>query len=155
LADESFMRFGLAFLSSAVLCMATVSCESPWEQPTDAMTARESTTYEVYADAASLGKWIDKRPRSQITHGMLVIDHPKSAQSYFVPNSTVVITTTSDVIADKSAAIARGDYRLPKGTKTNYAIGGTVDVRIERIIEDGKRVLVGENRVSFLEIVQP
>jgi hypothetical protein len=86
---------------------------------------------------------------------MLVIDHPKAAQSYFAPNTTVVITTTSDVIAEKAEAIARGDYRLPKGTKTNFAIGGTVDVRIERIIEDGKRVLVAENRVSFLEIVQP
>jgi hypothetical protein len=150
------MQIALRSMLLAAACATLGACEGPWEQSADArFTSKATTTHEIYAEAASFGKWIDKRAKSQITHGMLVIDHPKSAQSYFVPNSTVVITTTSDVIADKSAAIARGDYRLPKGTKTNYAIGGTVDVRIERIIEDGKRVLVGENRVSFLEIVQP
>ena len=144
-----------AFLLTTA-CAALGACEGPWEQSADArFTSKATTTHEVYADAANFGTWIDKRAKAQITHGMLVIDHPKAAQSYFVPNTTVVITTTSDVIAEKAEAIARGNYRLPKGTKTNFAIGGTVDVRIERIIEDGKRVLVAENRVSFLEIVQP
>lgn len=154
MADESFMRFGLAFLSSAVLCMATVSCESPWEQPTDAMTARESTTYEVYADAASLGKWIDKRPRSQITHGMLVIEGPKERKSYYPPNSTVVITTTSDLIARKAGELVTNEIGVPTGMRTNYAIGTTVDVKIERILERGQRVLVQEGRVSFIEITR-
>ena len=146
--------FGVILLGSS--CALLGACDGPWEQSANArLTSGATTTHEIYADAASFGKWIDKRAKSQITHGMLVIDHPKAAQSYFVPNTTVVITTTSDLIAEKAEAIARGDYRLPKGTKTNYAIGGTVDVRIERIVEDGQRVLVGEDRVSFLEVVQP
>lgn len=137
-------------------CAILGACDGPWEQSANARFASKSTTiHEIYAEAASFGNWIDKRAKSQITHGMLVIDQPKAAQSYFAPNTTMVITTTSGVIADKAEAIARGDYRLPKGTKTNYAIGGTVDVRIERIVEDGKRVLVAEDRVSFLEIIQP
>lgn len=150
------MRSACEAIILAAACAMLGACDGPWEQSANARwTSKATTTHEIYADAATFGTWIDKRERSQITHGMLVIDQPKAAQSYFVPNTTMVVTTTSEVIAEKAEAIARGDYRLPKGTRTNFAIGRTVDVRIERIVADGKRVLVGESRVSFLEIVQP
>lgn len=131
------------------------ACESPWEQPTSASLASQAiTTHEIFANEASFAKWIDKRPRSQITHGMIVIDGPKERQHYFPPGSTVVITTTSDAIAARADEISRNALRLPKGMHTNYALGTTVDVRIERIVEGGKREFVEESRVSFLEIVQ-
>ena len=150
------MRAVLVSIALLTMLGGLVSCDGPWERSSATRLASQAaTTHEIFADAANFSKWIDKRAKSQITHGMLVIDCPKAPSAYFVPNSTVVITTTSDVIAEKAEAIARGDYRLPKGTRTNYAVGGTVDVRIERIAEGGKREFVGENRVSFLEIVQP
>ena len=145
--------FARAIIAGSAILVA--GCESPWEQPSAAaLASRAATSHEIYANAASFGKWIDKRPRSQITHGMLVIDGPKPSQHYFPPNSTVVITTTSETIADRADDIARDAHGLPKGMKTNYALGTTVDVRIERIVEGGKREFVDESRVSFLEIVQ-
>jgi hypothetical protein len=148
----------MRLLASAILIVTAVfavSCESPWDQPSSAALASHPvTTHQIYANDATLGKWIDKRPRSQITHGMLVIDGPKPFQHYFPPNSTVVVTTTSDTIAARADEIAGGKLGLPAGMHTNYALGTTVDVRIERIVEGGKRVLVEESRVSFLEIVQ-
>jgi hypothetical protein len=38
---------------------------------------------------------------------------------------------------------------------TDYSLGGTFTVKIEKIVEGGKRVLLGEGRVNFLEIVSP
>ena len=145
----------LAQLCIAIAATLPAACESPWDQPTAASLAqRTERSHEIYADAASFGKWIDKRPRSQITHGMLVIEGPKERRNYFPPNSTVVVTTTSDTIADKANELATDTLRVPAGMKTNYALGTTVDVRIERIGEGGKRTLLDESRVSFLEVVK-
>jgi len=150
------MRSDMPWVTMTVLVLALSGCDGPWDRTSAVHPASQrATTHEIFADSASFSKWIDRRAKSQITHGMLVIDCPKAPQAYFVPNSTFVVTTTSEVIAEKCEAVARGDYRLPKGTRTNYAVGGTVDVRIERIVEGGRREFVGENRVSFLEIVQP
>lgn len=155
-AELEDMRLALTSIGLVAVLAGLTGCDGPWERSSSTQLAsQQTTTHEIFADSGRFSKWLDKRAKSQITHGMLVIDCPKAQQAYFIPNSTVVITTTSDVIAEKAEAIARGDYRLPKGTRTNYAIGGTVDVRIERIVEGGKREFVGEDRVSFLEIVQP
>lgn len=134
----------------AVLCVA--GCESPWERSAPAVDRTEQS-YEIYADDASLGTWLDKRERSQITHGMLVIDGPKEKQSYFAPDTTYVVTTSSPLIATRSREMANNDLRLPAGMRTNFALGNTVTVRIERIGLNGSRQVVDEGRVSFLEIV--
>ena len=64
------------------------------------------------------------------------------------------MTTTSDVVAAKAEELSAGTLRIPVGMVTNYAIGRTVSVRIERIGQDGVRELVDEQRVSFLELVK-
>ena len=44
--------------------------------------------------------------------------------------------------------------RLPsnRGMKMNFSVGDPVEVRIEKIVEGGKRELVFEARASFLEV---
>jgi hypothetical protein len=46
--------------------------------------------------------------------------------------------------------------RLPSmsGMKLNFAFESQASVRIERVVAEGRRELVGEKRVSFLEIVR-
>lgn len=142
----------LLMLSSVFLAPA---CESPWDQPsTAAAMERDAEVHEIFADSASLGTWIDKRPRSQITHGMLVIEGPKERKTYYPPNSTVVITTRSDTIAHKADELVTDALPVPKGMKTNYALGTTFDVRIERLLEGGRRETIEEGRVSFVELVR-
>lgn len=155
MADESDMtRTGsIALMLCSVLLVP--ACDSPWEQPSLAAAAeRDAVKHEIFADGAGFAKWVDKRPRSQITHGMLVIDGPKERKVYYPPNSTVVITTTSDTIARKADELVSEAIAVPKGMKTNYALGTTVDVRIERLLEGGQRELIDEGRVSFVELIK-
>jgi len=145
-----------AFLATACIvlaCVATAGCESPWDAKAAQVERRATTTHTLYADGASLGKWIDKRPKGQITHGMLVIEGPKEPVGYFAPDSTVAITTTSDGVAEKIKAILDGAIPASPGSRLNFALGQTESVRIERIGAGGSRVLVAEGRISFLEVV--
>jgi len=134
-------------------CLAPAGCESPWDSKAAQVQRRETRTHTVYANSASLGKWIDKRPKGQITHGMLVIDGPKAPVGYFAPNSTVAITTSSDGVAEKIKGILEGEIPAAPGSTLNFALGQTESVRIERIAAGGARVLVAEGRISFLEVV--
>ena len=144
----------LATALTAAALLASCGVQSPWDQdPIESVGGHESAPQEFFADAASFGKWIDKRPHSTITHGMLVVDGPKERKNYFPPNSTVVITTTNATLAKHLDEILSGRLGLPSGTKTNFAIGTTTSVKIERIGTSGVREPIGEDRVSFLEIV--
>lgn len=154
MADEGCVQRLPAVILTGALLLTGAGCESPWDATPGAAEERASTTHEIFADTASFGTWIDKRPKGQITHGKLVIDGPKPRASYFPPHSTVVVTTTSDVVAAKAEELSAGTLRIPVGMVTNYAIGRTVSVRIERIGQDGVRELVDEQRVSFLELVK-
>jgi hypothetical protein len=140
--------------AAGVVCAlaALAACESPWERPVVTVATTEQA-FEIYAEGASLGTWLDKRERSQITHGMLVIDGPKEKRSYFAPGTTYVVTTNNPLIAERSQEMSENLLRLPRGMRTNFALGNTVTVRIERIGIDGAREPVEEGRVSFLEIV--
>ncbi len=139
---------------AAVTCLASCGLQSPWDQePVESSAGRDTAPREFFANDASFGKWVDKRPQSTITHGMLVVDGPKERKYYFAPNSTVVITTTNDVIAKKLEDMVAGRLGVPAGMTTNFAIGNTTSVKIERIGQDGVRTSIDEGRVSFLEIV--
>lgn len=107
--------------------------------------------YELFAESASIGKWVD--PRAPITQLKLVILAPRSRSNYFAPGTTVVITTNSAKLASSVDDIVSGKIPVPEGMVTIYALGGTYSVKIERIGEDGARVLVEEGRVNFLELV--
>jgi hypothetical protein len=129
-----------------------IGCDGPWERGQVARV-EDTRTFEVYADTASLGTWLDKRERSQITHGMLVLRGPKERRSYFAPDSTYVVTTSSPLIAERAGEMTANTLGLPSGMTTNFALGTTVTVRIERIGAGGQREPIDEGRVSFLEIV--
>lgn len=127
-------------------------CESPWDSAAGTVQRRASVTHRFVARDAGLGKWIDKRPKGQITHGMLVIDGLLPDVGYHAPGSAVEISTTSDVAADKIKALLADEIPTSPGAKLHFALGRTESVRIERIGEGGARTLVAEGRVSFLEI---
>jgi hypothetical protein len=46
--------------------------------------------------------------------------------------------------------------RLPstRGVKMNFAVGRTIPVRIEKVLDGGKRQLVREGRAAFLEVTR-
>jgi len=154
MTDEGGVQRRCAISLLAALAMSLAGCESPWDRAPATAEDGERTTHEIFANSASFGTWVDKRPKGQISHGKLVIDGPKPRASYFPPGSTVVVTTTSDLVAAKAEELSAGTLKIPAGMVTNYAIGRTVTVKIERILQDGERQLVDEQRVSFLELVK-
>ena len=154
MTDEGIVQRRCAISLLAALAMSLVGCESPWDRAPVTAEDRDQTTHEIFASSASFGTWIDKRPKGQITHGKLIIDGPKPRASYFPPGSTVVVTTMSDLVAAKAEELSAGTLKVPEGMVTNYAIGRTVTVKIERIVQGGVRELVDEQRVSFLELVK-
>ena len=147
------MRLGSAIAFVALLAAGLAGCESPWDSKAANVERRESRTHRVFASAASLGTWIDKRPKGQITHGMLVIEGPREPVGYFAPGTAVEITTSSDAVAEKIRAILAGEIPSTRGSKLNFALGRTESVRIERIGASGSRLLLAEGRVSFLEVL--
>jgi len=154
MTDEGVVQRRSAISLLAVFAMSLAGCESPWDRAPATAEDRDRTTHEIFANSASFGTWIDKRPKGQITHGKLIIDGPKPRASYFPPGSTVVVTTMSDIVAAKAEELSSGTLRIPVGMVTNYAIGRTVTVKIERILPGGERELVDEQRVSFLELIK-
>jgi len=137
---------------AALSLLMLPGCESPWDSAAGTVHQRASVTHRLVARDAGLGKWIDKRPKGQITHGMLVIDGPLRDVGYHAPGTAVEISTTSDVAADKIRALLAEEIPTSPGAKLHFALGRTESVRIERIGEGGARTLVAEGRVSFLEI---
>ena len=154
MTDEGVVQRRSAISLLAAFAMSLAGCDSPWDRAPATAEDRDRTTHEIFANSASFGTWIDKRPKGQITHGKLIIDGPKPRASYFPPGSTVVVTTMSDIVAAKAEELSAGTLRIPVGMVTNYAIGRTVSVKIERILPGGERELVDEQRVSFLELIK-
>lgn len=106
------------------------------------------------AKSAHIGKWEDKRPSgSIIMHDMLVIDQPRAVDSQGAPLGAYVITTTGAMAAKIEDVISD---RLPAapGARLNFAVGNPVEVRIQKVLEGGKREAVGEARAAFLEITR-
>jgi|GEM_PF-2012496 hypothetical protein len=153
LATAPVMALVTALVTALVLALTLCGCESPWDSKAAQVERRETVTHTVFADGATIGQWIDKRPKGQITHGMLVIAGPKSPSAYFPPHSTVEITTSSDGVAERIRAILAGEIPATPGSRLNFALGRTESVRIERIGAQGLRELVAEGRVSFLEVI--
>lgn len=106
------------------------------------------------ARTASFGTWEDKRPSgSIIRHHMLVLDEPKPMLERNAVMGSYVITATGSISRKIDDVL---NDRLPSmsGMKLNFAFESQASVRIERVVAEGRRELVGEKRVSFLEIVR-
>jgi len=146
IADETFM-FRRAFIALSFVAFSLLASCS------ETSDLEKGALYEVYADTASIGQWVD--PRAPISQLKLIIDGPKKANSYYRANSTVVITTNNEKIAARVDDIVSGRIPVPARMTTDYSLGGTFTVKIEKIVEGGKRVPLGEGRVNFLEIVSP
>lgn len=144
-------RAALAVLAIACLPGCGVS---PWEQDESGTVAAESTAQVFSAESASIGEWRDERPSGLvIRHGMLVVDDPRLATGPTGGRSAIVVTgggglyrKVRDIIEDRIPVSA--------GMKTNFALGETVSVKIERVEPDGRRETIDEGRVSFLELVR-
>ena len=106
---------------------------------------------EFIAKRAEFGKWEDKRPSgSIIKHDMLIVEEPRAPSSQGAPLGSFVVTTTGRMAAKIDDIISD---RVPsnRGMKLNFSVGDPVEVRIEKVVEGGKRELVFEARASFLE----
>jgi hypothetical protein len=146
-----------AVLASA---LALAGCGgSPWERAVSedaATTAADRTVERVfYAEKASLDFWLDKRPSgSIIRHGMLVVreprvqtrDEPRGGRIEVISAGPELQTKVEDIVADR--------IPIASGMKTNFALGRTVPVRIERVDARGARTVLAEGRVSYLELTR-
>ena len=107
------------------------------------------------AEAASIGVWRDQRSSGLvIRHGLLVLDGPDLAEGPRGGRSVIVITTPSDELYRKVEDILSDRIPVTVGMRTQFAIGKTVPVRIERVEPDGQRSLITEGQVAFLELVR-
>ena len=106
---------------------------------------------EFVAKRAEFGKWEDKRPSgSIIKHDMLIVEEPRAFGSQGAPLGLYVVTTSGRMAARIDDIVSD---RLPsnRGMKMNFSVGDPVEVRIEKVVDGGKRELVFEARASFLE----
>ncbi|MEY3142193.1 MAG: hypothetical protein RLY21_686 [Planctomycetota bacterium] len=104
------------------------------------------------AKRVSFGKWEDKRPSgSIIMHDMLILEEPRAYGSQGAPLGLYVVTT-SGRMASKIDDVVSDRIPSTRGLKMNFAVGDPVSVRVEKVVEGGKRELVREARASFLEI---
>lgn len=141
----------------ALLPLATLSgCGvSPWEQDeVNGPAAADSTPQVFSAESASIGEWRDERSSGLvIRHGMLVVDDPRLATGPTGGRSAIVVTG-GGALYRKVRDILEDRVPVASGMKTNFALGETVSVKIERVEPDGRRETIGEGRVSFLELVR-
>jgi hypothetical protein len=156
----SFVRtLAVSAITAAVVPVLT-SCEgSPWEQGPSAQTVANDRDRAVarvfYANEASLGVWTDKRPSgSLIRHGMLVVRKPRLPSRNEPRGGRLEVTSLGPELQDKIDAIIADRIPIAAGMKTNFALGRTVPVRIERVDAEGERTLVAEGRVAFLELTR-
>lgn len=109
---------------------------------------------EFVAKGASFGKWEDKRPSgSIIMHDMLILTEPREFGSQGAPLGLYVVTTTGRM-ASKIDDIVTDRVPTNPGVRMNFAVGDPVSVRIEKVVEGGKRQFVREVRASFLEVTR-
>lgn len=109
---------------------------------------------EFVAKAARFGKWEDKRPSgSIIMHDMLVLEEPREFGSQGAPLGFYVVTTRG-TMAGKIDGVVTDKIPSMRGMRMHFAVGTPVQVRVERVVDGGKRVLVHEGRASYLEITR-
>jgi hypothetical protein len=156
----SFVRTLAVSAIAATIVPVLTSCEgSPWEQGPSVQTVANDRDRAVarvfYANEASLGVWIDKRPSgSLIRHGMLVVREPRLPSRDEPRGGRLEIISLGPELQDKVEAIIADRIPIAAGMKTNFALGRTVPVRIERVDAEGERTLVAEGRVAFLELTR-
>ena len=132
----------LALLAAILVSLSPVGC--------DAMAGGT----QFVAKAASFGKWEDKRPSgSIIMHDMLILTEPREYGSQGAPLGFYVVTTSSRM-ASKINEVVTDRIPSARGLRMNFAIGDPVAVRIEKVVEGGKRQLVRDSRAAFLEITR-
>ena len=143
----------------AVMCAwSLTACDaSPWEQGPSVQTVaneRDRAVVRVfYANAATVGAWIDKRPSgSMIRHGMLIVDEPRLPSRDEPRGGRIEIISQGPELQKKVEDIIADRIPIAAGMKTHFALGRTVPVRIERVDAEGVRTVVGEGRVAFLEL---
>ena len=109
---------------------------------------------EFIAKGASFGRWEDKRASgSIIMHDMLILTEPRESGSEGAPLGFYVVTTQG-TMASKLDDIVMDRVPSMRGVTMNFAVGAPVSVKVERVIEGGKRQLVREGRASFLEVTR-
>lgn len=107
------------------------------------------------AESASIGVWRDERASGLvIRHGLLVLDGPALAEGPRGGRSAIVVTTPSDELYRKVEDVLSDRIPVTVGMRTQFAIGKTVPVRIERVEPDGRRALITEGQVAFLEMTR-
>lgn len=109
---------------------------------------------EFVAKRAHFGKWEDKRESgSIIMHDMLVLEEPREFGSQGAPLGFYVVTTRG-TMAGKIDAVVTDKVPSMRGMQMYFAVGTPIDVRVEKVVDGGKRVLVHEGRASYLEITR-
>ena len=136
----TFRAAMLVFVAAA--CLGGVGCDGVGGQS------------EFVAKKASFGKWEDKRESgSIIMHDMLIIEDPRPYGPRGGPLGFYIITTEGRM-ASKLDDIVSGRIPTNAGVKMNFAVGNTIPVRIEKVLDGGKRQLVREGRAAFLEVTR-
>ena len=158
----------------ALLCLACIAtligCGGHAGEAPSTRSGASDAEWSFHAREASIGAWNDRRPSgSTIRHEMLVLARPSRASSASSeveaedgrtrdaqepPDGLVrfVVTTSSSALDERLGAILAGRIPVKRGMRANFALGTSAPVRIERVRPDGRRELVAETRVSFLEI---
>lgn len=113
-----------------------------------------SGSMEFVAKRASFGKWEDKRDTgSIIMHDMLIVEEPRAYGPRGGPLGFYVITTQGRM-ASKLDDIVSDRIPTNRGVKMNFAVGNTIPVRIEKVLDGGERQLIHEGRAAFLEVTR-
>ena len=113
-----------------------------------------SSGTEFVVKAARFGKWEDKRSSgSIIMHDMLILEEPREFGSQGAPLGFYVVTTQG-TMAGKIDGIVTDKIPSMRGMRMHFAVGNPVEVRVEKVVDGGKRVLVHEGRASYLEVTR-
>lgn len=135
------LRFASAILA-LVACLSPVGCDG------------SSGRMQFVAKRVSFGKWEDKRESgSIIMHDMLIVEDPREYGPRGAPLGLYVVTTEGR-LASKLDDIVSDRVPTTRGVKMNFAVGNPVMVRVEKMLDGGKRELVKEGRAAFLEVTR-
>jgi hypothetical protein len=85
---------------------------------------------------------------------MLIVREPRLPSRNEPRGGRLEVTSRGPELQDKIDAIIADRIPIAAGMKTNFALGRTVPVLIERVDAEGERTLVAEGRVAFLELTR-
>lgn len=145
---------GMTF-AFAAFALVSAGCTRSAGEPISAAPRPHGSSDEgrFRAQAASIGAWSDRRPSgTTIHHDMLVIERPAEASEFNSERSGFLVTTTNRALDGRIREVLEGRTPVRRGTRANFALPQSAPVRIERVLPNGRRELVAETRVSFLEI---